>query len=155
MAHNSSSSRIYDVLLDSSTIPSKTKRSFVLGFIGHYHQLADDRFGSRIVDRCWNFADTYLKVRSTFAIRFYFFLTSTLCRKKLHDPFFLTNKPSPAPFMGSSFLVILTSTCCNAGQKNGEISKQKRRDKQTSSISHRWRKNKKHHLSHKLQLLSL
>ncbi|XP_006459728.1 hypothetical protein AGABI2DRAFT_202089 [Agaricus bisporus var. bisporus H97] len=61
LAHNSSSSRIYDVLLDSSTIPSKTKRSFVLGFIGHYHQLADDRFGSRIVDRCWNFADTYLK----------------------------------------------------------------------------------------------
>ncbi|KXN83539.1 Nucleolar protein 9 [Leucoagaricus sp. SymC.cos] len=61
LAQHRVSSRVYDALLCSSTIPSKAKRSFILGFIGHYHQLVDDRFGSRVVDRCWDFADTYLK----------------------------------------------------------------------------------------------
>ena len=32
-----------------------------MSFIGHYHQLVDDRIGSRIGDRCWNSADPYLK----------------------------------------------------------------------------------------------
>lgn len=32
-----------------------------MSFIGYYHQLVNDRFGSRVVDRCWDFADTYLK----------------------------------------------------------------------------------------------
>lgn len=54
------------MLLDSPTIPTKIKRAFVLGFVGHYHQLVDDRFGSRVVDRCWDFADTYLKVCGLF-----------------------------------------------------------------------------------------
>ncbi|KAG5645777.1 hypothetical protein DXG03_005314 [Asterophora parasitica] len=61
IAHNPSGSRIYDVLLESPTVPSKAKREFVMGFIGHYHLLVDDRLGSRIGDRCWAFADTYLK----------------------------------------------------------------------------------------------
>jgi nucleolar protein 9 len=63
LGQNSSSSRVYDVILESSTVPFKTKRQFVLDFIGHYHTLVDDRLGSRIGDRCWAFADTYLKVR--------------------------------------------------------------------------------------------
>lgn len=62
LAHNTNSSRVYDVLLESSTVPLQTKRRFVMDFIGHYHLLADDRFGSRIAERCWAFADTYLKV---------------------------------------------------------------------------------------------
>ncbi|PFH50317.1 hypothetical protein AMATHDRAFT_61237 [Amanita thiersii Skay4041] len=61
LAHNSYSSRIYDVLLDSPSVPQKAKRKFVMDFIGHYHLLVDDRFGSHVVDRCWDFADTYLK----------------------------------------------------------------------------------------------
>lgn len=62
IAHNASGSRVYDVLLESSTVPSKAKRQFVMDFIGHYHLLVDDRIGSRVGDRCWAYADTYLKV---------------------------------------------------------------------------------------------
>ena len=53
---------MYDVLLDSPTVPLKAKRQFVMDFMGHYHLLVDDRIGSRVGDRCWAFADTYLKV---------------------------------------------------------------------------------------------
>ncbi|KAG6863291.1 hypothetical protein C0991_006945, partial [Blastosporella zonata] len=61
MAHDASGSRVYDVLLESPTVPPKAKREFVMSFIGHYHLLVDDRLGSRVGDRCWAFADTYLK----------------------------------------------------------------------------------------------
>ncbi|KAF9004819.1 armadillo-type protein [Cyathus striatus] len=61
MAHNPSASRVYDVLLESPTVSSKNKRQFVMDFIDHYHELVDDRIGSRVGDRCWAFADTYLK----------------------------------------------------------------------------------------------
>ncbi|KAJ3571667.1 hypothetical protein NP233_g3597 [Leucocoprinus birnbaumii] len=61
LAQHSISSRIYDAVLSSATISSKSKRAFVMSFTGHYHQLADDRLGSRVADRCWDFADTYLK----------------------------------------------------------------------------------------------
>lgn len=63
VSHNTSGSRIFDVLLESPTIPSKIKRQFVMEFIGHYQILVNDKLGSRVVDRCWDFADTYLKVR--------------------------------------------------------------------------------------------
>lgn len=32
-----------------------------MSLIGHYHELADDRIGSRVVERCWATADVYLK----------------------------------------------------------------------------------------------
>lgn len=62
IAHSASGSRVYDVLLDSPVVPAKAKRQFVMNFIGYYHLLVDDRIGSRVGDRCWAFADTYLKV---------------------------------------------------------------------------------------------
>ncbi|TFK28643.1 ARM repeat-containing protein [Coprinopsis marcescibilis] len=61
ISHDASASRVYDVLLDSPTIQAKDKREFVMSFIGHYHELVDDRIGSRVGDRCWAFCDTYLK----------------------------------------------------------------------------------------------
>ncbi|KAF8875333.1 armadillo-type protein [Gymnopilus junonius] len=61
IAHTPSGSRVFDVLLDSTTVPAKAKRQLVMGFIGHYHLLIDDKLGSRVGDRCWAFADTYLK----------------------------------------------------------------------------------------------
>ncbi|KAF9563347.1 ARM repeat-containing protein [Agrocybe pediades] len=61
VAHNPAGSRVFDALLDSPTVPSKVKRQFVMDFIGHYHQLVDDKLGSRVGDRCWAFCDTYLK----------------------------------------------------------------------------------------------
>ncbi|KAJ3849729.1 armadillo-type protein [Lentinula lateritia] len=61
IAHNATSSRVLDVLLESETVPIKAKRSFVQSSIGNYHLLVDDRIGSRVGDRCFAFADTYLK----------------------------------------------------------------------------------------------
>jgi len=63
LAHHSTSSRVLDAYLESPTVPLKAKRQLVLSFINHYHLLVDDRIGSRIGDRCWAFADPYLKVR--------------------------------------------------------------------------------------------
>jgi nucleolar protein 9 len=63
IAHNATASRVYDALLESPTVSATAKRQFVMDFIGHYHLLVDDRIGSRVGDRCWSFADTYLKVR--------------------------------------------------------------------------------------------
>ncbi|KAF9531020.1 armadillo-type protein [Crepidotus variabilis] len=60
-SHNPTSSRVFDLLLDSPSVPAKSKRQFVMDFIGHYHILVDDKIGSRIGDRCWSFSDTFLK----------------------------------------------------------------------------------------------
>ena len=62
VAHHPTSSRVLDALLESHTVPLKVKRQFILSFIGNFHLLVDDRIGSRVGDRCWAFADTYLKV---------------------------------------------------------------------------------------------
>ena len=62
MAHDVTASRVYDVLLASSTVSFKERRRFVMHFIGYYHELVDDRIGSRVGDNCWAFADPYLKV---------------------------------------------------------------------------------------------
>ncbi|KAF8637726.1 hypothetical protein AX14_010277 [Amanita brunnescens Koide BX004] len=61
IAHNVYSSHVFDVLLSSPSITAKAKRTIVMDFIGSYHLLVDDRIGSHIVDRCWEYADTYLK----------------------------------------------------------------------------------------------
>ncbi|KAI0069190.1 ARM repeat-containing protein [Artomyces pyxidatus] len=61
LAHHNTSSRVLDMLLDSRTVSSKSKRTFLLSLIGHYHTLVDDRIGSHVGDRCWAAADPYLK----------------------------------------------------------------------------------------------
>ncbi|KZP05871.1 ARM repeat-containing protein [Athelia psychrophila] len=61
LAHHPTGSRVFDVLFESSTVPYKVKRTFVMSFIDHYHTLVDDRIGSRVGDRCWAFADPYLR----------------------------------------------------------------------------------------------
>jgi nucleolar protein 9 len=63
IAHNATGSRVLDVLFESPTVSFKATRRFVMSLIGHYHSLVDDRIGSRIGDRCWAFADPYLRVR--------------------------------------------------------------------------------------------
>ena len=68
MAHHPISSRVLDMVLSSSTVPAKLKRKFVLGFMGRWHELVDDRIGSRVGERCWAAADGYMKVRSPFLL---------------------------------------------------------------------------------------
>ncbi|CAK5281828.1 unnamed protein product [Mycena citricolor] len=61
LAHHPAASRVLDALLESKTVLVKSKRQFLLSLIGSYHLLVDDRIGSRVGDRCWANADTYLK----------------------------------------------------------------------------------------------
>ncbi|KAI6105389.1 armadillo-type protein [Pisolithus sp. B1] len=61
LSHHATSSRVLDAVLESPTIPFKAKRRLVMSMIGHYHELVDDRIGSRIGDRFWAFADPYLR----------------------------------------------------------------------------------------------
>jgi nucleolar protein 9 len=63
LAHHPTSSRVLDAVLDSPTVPLKHKRAFMQSLLGYYHRLVDDRIGSRVGDRCWATADTFLKVR--------------------------------------------------------------------------------------------
>lgn len=73
-----------------------------MSFIGYYHQLVNDRFGSRVVDRCWDFSDTYLKV----------FLLLSLCvvdastrayTKKLHQEKIARSLFPQQQFLAGSF----------------------------------------------------
>ena len=62
-AQHKTSSHVLDMVFESSTVTRKSKRALIMAFIGHYHLLVDDKFGSRVGDRCWDNADPYLKVR--------------------------------------------------------------------------------------------
>lgn len=55
------SSRVLDALLTSPAVTAASRRKFLMSLIGHYHELADDRIGSRVAERCWATADVYLK----------------------------------------------------------------------------------------------
>ncbi|EJU06458.1 ARM repeat-containing protein [Dacryopinax primogenitus] len=61
LAHHPTSARVIDGLLDSGTVPNKNKRMWISGYLGVYHELVDDRIGSRVGDLCWAKADTFLK----------------------------------------------------------------------------------------------
>jgi len=50
------------MIFESSTVPQRTRNKFVLRFMGHFHELVDDRIGSRVGDRMWAGSDPYLKV---------------------------------------------------------------------------------------------
>ena len=62
MAHHPTSSRVLDTIFESPTVPYRTRNKFVLRFMGHFHELVDDRIGSRVGDRMWAGSDPYLKV---------------------------------------------------------------------------------------------
>lgn len=67
MAHHVTSSRVLDAVVDSPQVPPKAKRKLILTFMGHFHELVDDRIGSRVGDRFWAYADPYFKVRAPLA----------------------------------------------------------------------------------------
>ena len=62
MAHHPTSSRVLDAIFESSTVPHRIRNKFVLRLVGHFHELVDDRIGSRVGDRVWARSDPYLKV---------------------------------------------------------------------------------------------
>lgn len=62
MAHHPISSRVLDAIFESPTVPQRARNKFMLRFVGHFHELVDDKFGSRVGDRVWTGSDPYLKV---------------------------------------------------------------------------------------------
>ena len=70
-AQHKTSSHVLDVVFESPTVTRKSKRALIMAFIGHYHVLVDDKFGSRVGDRCWDNADPYLKVRRLVVLLFH------------------------------------------------------------------------------------
>lgn len=58
------SSRVLDAILESPTAPRAAKRKLILAFLGHYHDLADGKIGSRVAERCWSSADVFCRVRA-------------------------------------------------------------------------------------------
>lgn len=62
MAHHPTSSRVLDAIFESPTVPQRARNKFVLRFVGHFHELVEDKFGSRVGDRMWASSDPYLKV---------------------------------------------------------------------------------------------
>jgi len=61
MGHHPTSSRVLDAIFESPTVPQRARNKFVLRFLGNFHELVDDRFGSRVGDRIWAGSDPYLK----------------------------------------------------------------------------------------------
>jgi hypothetical protein len=66
LAHSPISSRLLDVIVDSSSIPFKFTRKIIMRFDGHFFELVDHRVGSRVGEKLWEGCDGYLKVRLPF-----------------------------------------------------------------------------------------
>lgn len=103
LAHHPTSSRVFDVLLESPTVPFKTKRDFVVSFIGHYHVLVDDRIGSRVGDRCWAFADPYLRVGTYFLSFAGCICSSAVLQEKIARSLFVHEQFLTGSFYGKFF----------------------------------------------------
>ncbi|KAG9036456.1 Nucleolar protein 9 [Tulasnella sp. JGI-2019a] len=61
LAQSPVNSRILDVLLESPTVPYRSKRALVMTFIGCYQTLVDDRIGNFVGEKLWQAADPYLR----------------------------------------------------------------------------------------------
>ncbi|KAF8529284.1 ARM repeat-containing protein [Hysterangium stoloniferum] len=61
LACNPTSSRIFDSIFESPTVPIRSRKKIITSFLGQFHLLVDDRIGSRVADRFWDAADPYLK----------------------------------------------------------------------------------------------
>ncbi|KAJ2718090.1 Nucleolar protein 9 [Coemansia sp. Benny D115] len=56
-----SGSRIIDALIKSTQIPAKTKQRVIEQFSGHFSDLAMNKYGSFILDACWEVSDVDFK----------------------------------------------------------------------------------------------
>ncbi|KAJ2419460.1 Nucleolar protein 9 [Coemansia sp. RSA 2531] len=56
-----SGSRIIEAILKSKQVPANSKRRVLEQHLGRYAELAMDRYGSHIVDACWETADIQFK----------------------------------------------------------------------------------------------
>ncbi|TRM68525.1 armadillo-type protein [Schizophyllum amplum] len=61
IAHHPTSSRVIDAIFESPSVSPKVKREYTLTWLDHLPALVDDRIGSRVAERLFISADTYLK----------------------------------------------------------------------------------------------
>lgn len=62
LAENPISSRVIDAALEAETVPGFAKRKLILAFVTRYHDLAQDKIGSRVAEHCWTHADLFCRV---------------------------------------------------------------------------------------------
>ena len=84
-------------------MPVKFKRQFVLDFIGHYDVLVDDKLGSRVVDRCWAFCDTYLKVGFFLVLRLIKYDSDQTIQEKIARSLIAKEQVLAGSFFGKFF----------------------------------------------------
>ncbi|KAJ1674941.1 Nucleolar protein 9, partial [Spiromyces aspiralis] len=68
-ARNSTGSRVIEAVLRSSTVPVKQKRKIVFNFSTHYTEIGCDKYGSHIVDACWEASNLEVKEKILREIR--------------------------------------------------------------------------------------
>jgi len=56
-------SRAFELFLTSESLSLKLKTKLAKGVTGHFVDLALDKYGSHIVDRCWQVSDITFKVQ--------------------------------------------------------------------------------------------
>lgn len=61
MSHQAVSSHVIDAVVSSKTVSPKYRRRMLMMLDGHYFELVDDRFGSRVGDKIWEKADGFMK----------------------------------------------------------------------------------------------
>jgi nucleolar protein 9 len=62
LAKNPVYSRVIDAALESETVPEFMKRKLILSLRPCFFELAQDKFGSRVAERCWFHSDLFCRV---------------------------------------------------------------------------------------------
>jgi nucleolar protein 9 len=62
IAKNPISSRVIDAALESETVSGHMKRKLILSLKPCLFELAQDKVGSRVAERCWAHADLFCRV---------------------------------------------------------------------------------------------
>ncbi|KAL1665643.1 armadillo-type protein [Schizophyllum commune] len=68
IAHHPTSSRVIDAVFESPAVSAKVKREYTLTWLEDLPALVDDRIGSRVAERLFASADTYLKEKIARAV---------------------------------------------------------------------------------------
>ncbi|KAI9347399.1 armadillo-type protein [Zopfochytrium polystomum] len=56
-------SRVFEHVLSNPYLPSKASKKILHGLSGKFAEMAQDKYGSRLVERCWSIADISMKER--------------------------------------------------------------------------------------------
>ncbi|RKP13745.1 armadillo-type protein [Piptocephalis cylindrospora] len=80
-------SRVVESILESRTVGLKAKRLILTGFLDHYHELAMDKFGGHVVDKCWAMADLEMKSKIAEQLAFH----RMALQNSFHGKFILRN----------------------------------------------------------------